>query len=145
MTNPWDQFETTGTDIDYVNLSNDGDAFEGTVKSVESKTFPAGTFDHQPFDLTVPRVVFEDEGSGEKHWDVLPTVARNAIIELRPEPGTRIRAARLGKPKGKTWIDFSVQVVGAGTPVAAPEAAAPKAEKPAPVAKPVVDDSLPPF
>ena len=107
----WDAFESTAQDNQFIQLKEDGDEFEGVIKSIEPHVIPKGTFDHQKEDLTVPRVTFEDEGKGEKIYDATTTVVRNAFIELSPEPGTRVRVKRVGKPKGKTYIVYTVKEV----------------------------------
>jgi hypothetical protein len=99
---------------EYVDVKATGASFEGTIKAVTSHTFPPETFNYQPEALTVPRIIFEDEGQGEKRQDLTQTVLRNRFIELAPEPGTRIKETNLGKAPGKSWIDFSVIVVEPG-------------------------------
>lgn len=103
----WDAFESTAQDNQFIQLKEDGDEFQGIVESIEPHTIPAGTFDHQKEDLIVPRVTFE----GGKIYDATTTVVRNAFIELAPEPGTEIRIKRVGKPKGKTYIVYTVKEV----------------------------------
>lgn len=110
----WDNHKSTSGMSEYVTLKTAGAEFEGTIKSVTDHTFPKGTFNHQPEAVTVPRVIFEDEGNGEKRLDLTQTVLRNRFIELAPEPGTRVRARCLGQPSGKSWIDFDVIEVQAG-------------------------------
>lgn len=107
----WDNFESTAQDNQFVQLKEDGDEFEGVIETIEPHTIPAGTFDHQKDDLIVPRVTFVDEGKGQKIYDATTTVVRNAFIELAPEPGARIRVKRVGKPKGKTYIVYTVKEV----------------------------------
>jgi hypothetical protein len=105
----WDQFpSTSGANV----ILGDGEEFVGTIQSVTPHTFPKGTFNHQNEDLTVPRITFADEGRGEKFLDATATVLRNALVDLSPEPGTRIRIKREGQPQGKSWVGFSVSVVG---------------------------------
>lgn len=103
----WDGFESTAQDNQFVQLKEDGDEFEGVIASIEPHTIPKGTFDHQAADLVVPRVTFEDG----KIYDATTTVVRNAFIELAPEPGTRVKVKRVGKPKGKTYILYTVTEV----------------------------------
>ena len=103
----WDNFESTAQDNQFIQLKEDGAEFEGVIVSIEPHTIPKGTFDHQAQDLIVPRVTFDDG----KIYDATTTVVRNAFIELAPEPGTRVKIKRLGKPKGKTYIVYSVTEV----------------------------------
>jgi hypothetical protein len=110
----WDNHKSTSGMSEYVQLKNPGEEFEGTIKEIRDHTFPAGTFNHQPEDVVVPRIIYVDEGQGERRQDLTQTVLRNAFIDLAPEPGTRVRSKNLGKPAGKSWIDFSVVVVQAG-------------------------------
>jgi hypothetical protein len=104
----WDGFESTAQENQFVQLKEDGDEFEGVIASIEPHVIPANTFDYQPEDLTVPRITFEDG----KVYDATTTVVRNAFIELAPEPGTRVKIKREGKPKGKKYILYTVKVVG---------------------------------
>lgn len=127
MTNPWDQFPKPTSSGAYFELKNPGDSFEGTIVRIESS---------KPFEEVVPRVVFDDEEGGTKHYDFTNTVLRNAIITLEPQPGQRIRVTKLPKPKGATYFDGKVELVGAAS-----ESRADTVSKAAPAAT----EELPPF
>jgi len=101
------------------------------VKSVSFETIPAGKFPNQPKDLTgVPVIVYEDRKGNEREFEYVGTVAQNAILNLKPEPGTWVFNHRIGRAAGKTYVDgiyreATTEEVGAPQP--APKSAAPKA------------------
>jgi hypothetical protein len=107
----WDGFESSSENVDFVELKETGESFEGTIVEVTSHTTAAGTFPGQKEDTVSPQLVFEDEGEGEKRFTAFNTVVKNKLIDLAPEPGTRIKITRLGKPKGKNYIDWDVKEI----------------------------------
>jgi hypothetical protein len=133
----WDKYKTDENDQPgFVSLENTGDSFTGTLVSVEPRTIPAGTFTHQPEDLVVPSLVFRNRAGRLMKLDATATVLKNALIDESPEPGDEVTITRGAVPKGKRWIQYTVNVVrGTGSaeaPKKAEEKAAPKSKAPAP-------------
>lgn len=107
----WDGFESSSENIDFVELKEVGDSFEGTIKEVTSHTTAAGTFPNQKEEVISPQIVFEDEGDGEKRFTAFNTVVKNKFIDLAPEPGTRVKITKFAKPKGRNYFDWEVKVI----------------------------------
>lgn len=107
----WDNApEPEGSGVNYVTL-NDGDKFVGRVESVELVTIPAGTLPNQPTDLTdVPRVIYTGVDGQTYQFTYTTAVLRNGILRLRPEPGTWVFHHRLGKAKGKNYVNAVVRL-----------------------------------
>lgn len=111
MSNPWENFEKPEeNDNPYVDVATAGAKFKGKIKSVKAKTIPAGTFNYQEEDITgVPSIEFEN---GQR-LDATQTVLKKELILLAPPVGSTISIVNLGKPKGKSYFDFDVEIVGA--------------------------------
>lgn len=123
MANPWDQFPPVDPDANanrYIILKNDGDTYTGVITKISSKTIPADTFPSQPVDLTdVPVITFEDGRELSAH----ATVVKNALLEMRPPVGAKLYLRRNGRPKGKSWVDYTVTTLDDGERPAGPTTA----------------------
>lgn len=112
-------------------ILKDGETFIGRVKSVSFETIPASTFPNQPKDLVdVPVIVYEDRQGNEREYEYVGTVAQNAILNLKPEPGTLVFNHRIGRAAGKTYVDGTYREATEaefGAPQPAAKSAAPKA------------------
>jgi hypothetical protein len=112
-------------------ILSDGGTFIGKVKKVEFITIPKGTFNNQPTDLTeVPMITFDDRQGNEREFEYVGTVARNAILNLKPEIGTWVFNKRIGRATGKGYVDGTYREATpeeVGAPQPAPKSAAPKA------------------
>lgn len=130
MTNPWANLKPTNGA--YFELKEAGDSFEGTVKSKDTDwvDFKDGTPAKER-----PRIYFEDEGDGEKHYTFTNSVGANAVINLNPPEGARIKVTRGNKLPNSKAIDIKVEIVSA-TPSQKP-ASAPASEP--------KKDNAPPF
>lgn len=98
----WDNApEPGGPEVNFVSLRA-GEKFIGRVESVEIITIPKGTLPNQPADLVdIPQVIYTGVDGQTYEFKYTTAVLRNAILRLKPEPGTWVFNHNLGKnPRG---------------------------------------------
>jgi hypothetical protein len=105
----WDGFETPENDgPNYVDLE-DGESFTGKLVRVEQHVTPAKTFPGQNEDTVSPQLVFDVDGV-EWVYTAFQTVIKNEFLTQRPEIGSTLTISRLGKAKGKNYVNFKLKV-----------------------------------